>query len=94
MCLLIPGLTTLLGPLVGNQGQHHVRCSALRVIQSAMLCSGLALKLFRVNMQVSMAYHIRVLVPCYKESYDIVTRTLEVCSPSTQLPCCSHVSIV
>jgi hypothetical protein len=25
-----------------------------------------------------MPYHIRVLVPCYKESYDIVTRSLEV----------------
>ena len=30
-------------------------------------------------MQVGMPYHLRVLVPCYKESYDIVTRTLEVC---------------
>lgn len=29
-------------------------------------------------MQVNMPYHIRVLVPCYKESYDIVTRSLEV----------------
>ncbi|CAL8466081.1 g5617 [Coccomyxa elongata] len=27
--------------------------------------------------KVNMPYHIRVLVPCYKESYDIVTRTLE-----------------
>lgn len=35
--------------------------------------------------QVNMPYHIRVLVPCYKESYDIVTRTLEVRAASRSL---------
>ena len=39
-------------------------------------------------MQVGMPYHIRVLVPCYKESYDIVTRTLEV--RRTPLQECMH----
>ena len=29
-------------------------------------------------MQVNLPYHIRVLVPCYKESFDIVTRTIMV----------------
>ena len=28
--------------------------------------------------QVNLPYHIRVLVPCYKESFDIVTRTIMV----------------
>ena len=31
-------------------------------------------------MQVNLPYHIRVLVPCYKESFDIVTRTIMVSS--------------
>lgn len=38
---------------------------------------------FHLCAQVNMPYHIRVLVPCYKESYDIVTRTLEVCCRHT-----------
>ena len=33
----------------------------------------------RGGMQVNQSYHIRVLVPCYKESFDIVTRTIMVC---------------
>ena len=33
----------------------------------------------RCGMQVNQSYHIRVLVPCYKESFDIVTRTIMVC---------------
>ncbi len=37
------------------------------------------------GLQVNMPYHIRVLVPCYKESYDIVTRSLEV-STHPELP--------
>lgn len=31
--------------------------------------------------QVNLPYHIRVLVPCYKESFDIVTRTIMVSTP-------------
>ena len=30
------------------------------------------------GVQVNLPYHIRVLVPCYKESFDIVTRTIMV----------------
>lgn len=37
---------------------------------------------YRRGVQVNLPYHIRVLVPCYKESFDIVTRTIMVSSYS------------
>ena len=38
-------------------------------------------------LQVKLPYHIRVLVPCYKEPADMVIRTLEVRGSSPRMRC-------
>ena len=43
--------------------------------------------------QVNLPYHIRVLVPCYKESFDIVTRTIMVSTPPAQNASCNMLSL-
>ena len=37
-----------------------------------------------LRVQVNLPYHIRVLVPCYRENLQIVTDTLQVCAAVAQ----------
>jgi hypothetical protein len=68
-------------------GRHLKRGACRRAVHAVLTRSACAC----TCAQVGMPYHIRVLVPCYKESYDIVTRTLEVrstlCASSFLLRC-------